>query len=246
MAVGTQMAWPYKRVVAIVGGGAALFGIHALWTAARRKLSVIVIILDHRSYAPQYLFIVSQVQQPPSTSPVSTASRTSAVPLYPSTTSIGWPKTAFRNRGTSTIVAPGAVSPNLNWLLGSKPFFHIFDTASFRKHASLVICLRRPYPLKPPRIKFDPLSSHDLLKDKPPGPVSDCETIGLRPVIDVVTRNQTARSGHVFHYGGRPARDALTDMPRDHSRVTRQILLPPHALLRSGWSFPYKILQLTP
>jgi len=50
MAVGAQMAWPDKRVVAIVGDGAALFGIHALWTAARRKLRVIVIILDNRSY----------------------------------------------------------------------------------------------------------------------------------------------------------------------------------------------------
>lgn len=51
MAVGTQMALPDQRVVAIVGDGAALFGIHALWTAARRQLPVIVVVLDNRSYA---------------------------------------------------------------------------------------------------------------------------------------------------------------------------------------------------
>lgn len=51
MAIGTQMALPDKRVVAVVGDGAALFGIHALWTAARQKLPVTVVILDNQSYA---------------------------------------------------------------------------------------------------------------------------------------------------------------------------------------------------
>jgi benzoylformate decarboxylase len=51
MAVGMQMALPDERVVAVVGDGAALFGIHALWTAARRELPVIVVVLDNRSYA---------------------------------------------------------------------------------------------------------------------------------------------------------------------------------------------------
>lgn len=51
MAVGIQMALPNQRVVAVVGDGAALFGIHALWTAARRELPIIVVVLDNRSYA---------------------------------------------------------------------------------------------------------------------------------------------------------------------------------------------------
>jgi benzoylformate decarboxylase len=51
MAVGMQMALPNERVVAVVGDGAASFGIHALWTAARRQLPVIVVVLDNRSYA---------------------------------------------------------------------------------------------------------------------------------------------------------------------------------------------------
>ncbi len=51
MAVGIQMALPSQRVVAVVGDGAALFGIHALWTAARRELPIIVVVLDNRSYA---------------------------------------------------------------------------------------------------------------------------------------------------------------------------------------------------
>ena len=50
-AVGMQLALPDRRVVAILGDGAASFGIHALWTAARRKLPVLVVVLDNRSYA---------------------------------------------------------------------------------------------------------------------------------------------------------------------------------------------------
>jgi benzoylformate decarboxylase len=50
-AVGMQLALPDRRVVAILGDGAASFGIHALWTAARLKLPVLVVVLDNRSYA---------------------------------------------------------------------------------------------------------------------------------------------------------------------------------------------------
>jgi benzoylformate decarboxylase len=50
-AVGMQLALPDRRVVAILGDGAASFGIHALWTAARLKLPVVVVVLDNHSYA---------------------------------------------------------------------------------------------------------------------------------------------------------------------------------------------------
>ncbi|MGH7828234.1 MAG: thiamine pyrophosphate-binding protein [Candidatus Binatia bacterium] len=50
-AVGMQLALPDRRVVSILGDGAASFGIHALWTAARLKLPVLVVVLDNHSYA---------------------------------------------------------------------------------------------------------------------------------------------------------------------------------------------------
>jgi benzoylformate decarboxylase len=49
-AVGMQLAHPKRRVVAVAGDGAASFGIHALWTAARLRLPVLVVVLDNRSY----------------------------------------------------------------------------------------------------------------------------------------------------------------------------------------------------
>jgi benzoylformate decarboxylase len=50
-AVGMQLALPDRRVVAVLGDGAASFGVHALWTAARLKLPVVAVVLDNRSYA---------------------------------------------------------------------------------------------------------------------------------------------------------------------------------------------------
>lgn len=50
-AVGMQLALPKQRVVAILGDGAAVFGAHSLWTAARLNLPVLAVVLDNQSYA---------------------------------------------------------------------------------------------------------------------------------------------------------------------------------------------------
>jgi benzoylformate decarboxylase len=50
MGVGVQLARPSQQVVSVVGDGGATFGIHALWTAARRGLPLVTVVLDNRSY----------------------------------------------------------------------------------------------------------------------------------------------------------------------------------------------------
>lgn len=49
-ALGAQLARQDERVVAIIGDGAALYYIQALWNAARYKLPVIYIIVNNTSY----------------------------------------------------------------------------------------------------------------------------------------------------------------------------------------------------
>jgi benzoylformate decarboxylase len=40
-----------RAVVAVIGDGSAMYGIQALWTAARERLPITVIILDNAEYA---------------------------------------------------------------------------------------------------------------------------------------------------------------------------------------------------
>jgi len=49
-AVGVQLAHPERRVVATIGDGSANFGITALWTAARRDVPVVFVILNNGTY----------------------------------------------------------------------------------------------------------------------------------------------------------------------------------------------------
>lgn len=49
-AVGAQLAWPQRRVVAILGDGAALYGITGLWTAARYRLPVVFVVCHNAQY----------------------------------------------------------------------------------------------------------------------------------------------------------------------------------------------------
>ena len=51
MAVGAAVACPGRRVIAIEGDGSALYTNQALWTMAREKLDVTVIILRNNTYA---------------------------------------------------------------------------------------------------------------------------------------------------------------------------------------------------
>jgi acetolactate synthase-1/2/3 large subunit len=50
MAVGAALACPARKVIAVSGDGAAMYSLPALWTMAREKLDVLVIVCANRSY----------------------------------------------------------------------------------------------------------------------------------------------------------------------------------------------------
>nr|WP_198151718.1 benzoylformate decarboxylase [Kibdelosporangium sp. MJ126-NF4] len=50
-AVGAAMAAPHRPVVAVIGDGSAMYGIQALWTAARYSVPLTVIVMDNGEYA---------------------------------------------------------------------------------------------------------------------------------------------------------------------------------------------------
>jgi benzoylformate decarboxylase len=49
-ALGVKLAWPERPVLAIVGEGAAMYGIQALWTAARYRLGVTFVVPNNAQY----------------------------------------------------------------------------------------------------------------------------------------------------------------------------------------------------
>ncbi|MFW5693414.1 MAG: thiamine pyrophosphate-dependent enzyme, partial [Thermoguttaceae bacterium] len=49
-AIGVQLAWPDRPVLAVVGDGSAMYGIQGLWTAARYGLPVTFVITNNREY----------------------------------------------------------------------------------------------------------------------------------------------------------------------------------------------------
>jgi benzoylformate decarboxylase len=49
-AIGIKLALPHRPVVALIGDGSAMYGIQALWTAARERLAIVFVILNNRSY----------------------------------------------------------------------------------------------------------------------------------------------------------------------------------------------------
>ena len=50
-AVGVQLAWPERNVVATLGDGSVMYAPQALWTAARYGLPVTYVVLNNTSYA---------------------------------------------------------------------------------------------------------------------------------------------------------------------------------------------------
>lgn len=50
-ALGTQLAVPGRRVIAVLGDGVYQFGLPALWTAVRYQLPVVFVVLNNQSYA---------------------------------------------------------------------------------------------------------------------------------------------------------------------------------------------------
>ncbi len=51
LALGAAVACPQRPVIALVGDGAAMYTLQALWSMAREGAHVIVVVLDNRSYA---------------------------------------------------------------------------------------------------------------------------------------------------------------------------------------------------
>jgi len=49
-AIGAKLAWPDRPVLALLGDGAALYGIQGLWTAARERLPVTFVICNNAQY----------------------------------------------------------------------------------------------------------------------------------------------------------------------------------------------------
>ena len=49
-ALGAQMAWPDRRVICTIGDGSLMYTVQALWTAARYRIPVTVLVIDNRAY----------------------------------------------------------------------------------------------------------------------------------------------------------------------------------------------------
>jgi benzoylformate decarboxylase len=60
-AVGIALARPATRVVCLIGDGSAMYSIQALWTAARRKLPLTVVVVNNSGYGAMRSF--SEVMQ---------------------------------------------------------------------------------------------------------------------------------------------------------------------------------------
>jgi benzoylformate decarboxylase len=49
-AIGVRLAWPERPVLAILGEGAAMYGIQGLWTAAKYRIPVTFVICNNAQY----------------------------------------------------------------------------------------------------------------------------------------------------------------------------------------------------
>jgi len=49
-AIGAKLASPNRRVVACLGDGSAMFGIQGLWTIAKYRIPLLVIVFNNRAY----------------------------------------------------------------------------------------------------------------------------------------------------------------------------------------------------
>jgi benzoylformate decarboxylase len=58
VAIGAKLAWPERPVLALLGDGAAAYGIQGLWTAAKYRIPVVFVICNNAQY--QILKICAQ------------------------------------------------------------------------------------------------------------------------------------------------------------------------------------------
>ena len=50
MATGAALACPHRKVIAVSGDGAAMYSLQALWTMARERLDVVLVVNANRTY----------------------------------------------------------------------------------------------------------------------------------------------------------------------------------------------------
>jgi benzoylformate decarboxylase len=50
VSIGVKLAWPDRPVLALLGEGAAAYGVQGLWTAARHKIPVVFVICNNAQY----------------------------------------------------------------------------------------------------------------------------------------------------------------------------------------------------
>ena len=50
VSIGVKLAWPERPVLALLGEGAAAYGIQGLWSAARYKIPVVFVICNNAQY----------------------------------------------------------------------------------------------------------------------------------------------------------------------------------------------------
>jgi benzoylformate decarboxylase len=50
VSIGVKLAWPNRPVLAILGEGAAMYGIQGLWSAAHHRLPVTFVIANNAQY----------------------------------------------------------------------------------------------------------------------------------------------------------------------------------------------------
>jgi benzoylformate decarboxylase len=50
VSIGVKLAWPDRPVLALLGEGAAAYGVQGLWSAARYKVPVVFVICNNAQY----------------------------------------------------------------------------------------------------------------------------------------------------------------------------------------------------
>ena len=133
VSIGAKLAWPERPVLALLGEGAAAYGIQGLWSAAKYNIPVVFVICNNAQY--QILKICGQQPQscrrpsassskgsissaPRSTtspSPAASASKPIASPSRTNWPTALQPPCAATSRCCSTCPSPATLQPRLQY-----------------------------------------------------------------------------------------------------------------------------------
>ena len=133
VAIGAKLAWPERPVLALLGEGAAAYGIQGLWSAARYKIPVVFVICNNAQY--QILKLCGRSLSLPEAgasnskasislarswttclSPAASASRPIASPSRMSWPTASAPRSKATSRSCSTCRFPAAAAAVALWL----------------------------------------------------------------------------------------------------------------------------------